>query len=185
MDAKILQSEKSKMDKAIEALRHEFSRFRTGRASPALLEGLKVQYYGSLMPINQVASLSVPESRTLVVTPWDKGAIPEIEKAIQKSDLGLNPINDGKVVRINLPIPTEERRKELVKQAKKASEEARVSVRNARREGNESVKKLQKESKITEDDLRKAEAEIQKMTDQYIVQIDQLLTHKEKEIMEV
>ena len=185
LDQRFLQESKSKMEKAEQTLRGEFARIRTGRASPALLEGLRVECYGSQMPINQVANLTIPESRTIMVTPWDKGVIPEIERAIQKSDLGLTPINDGKVVRITLPIPTEERRKELVKQAKKMAEEARVAVRNIRREANEAAKRFQKESKMTEDELRHAETEIQKTTDQSIAQVDQLLTHKEREILEV
>ncbi len=176
---------KARMEKALAALRAEFAKLRTGRASPALVEGIRVEYYGSELPMNQVATLSVPESRTLTISPWDKTAIPAIERAIQKSDLGLNPINDGKLVRINLPVPTEERRKELVKTAKKMAEDARVAVRNARREGNEAVKKLQKDGKLSEDDLKKSEAEIQKITDQYTAQVDQILSHKEKEIMEV
>lgn len=173
------------MTKAVEVLKTELAKFRTGRASPALLEGVKVEYYGSVLPLNQVATLSIPESRTIAITPWDKTAIPAIEKAIQKSDLGLTPINDGKLVRVTLPTPTEERRKELVKQAKKIAEEARVAVRNARRESNETLKKVQKEGKISEDELRKGETEIQKMTDQFIAQVDQFLSHKEKEILEV
>ena len=176
---------KARMAKAIEGLKTEFGRFRTGRASPSLLDGIRVEYYGSAVPVNQVASISVQEARNLVIAPWDKSAIAEIERAIQKSDLGLNPVNDGKVVRINLPTPTEERRKEMVKQAKKMAEESRVTVRNIRRDANELIKKIQKDGKISEDDLRKGEAEIQKLTDQFIGQIDQLLAHKEKEILEV
>ncbi len=185
MSSTIQQEAKNKMGKTVETLKSEFARLRTGRASPALLDGIKVDYFGSQLPMNQVASLTVPESRTLVISPWDKGAIPAIEKAVQKSDLGLNPINDGKVVRINLPSPTEERRKELVKQAKKIAEEARVGIRNSRRDANDLAKKMQKEGKLSEDELRKSEAENQKMTDQFIAQIDELLVHKEKEIMEV
>lgn len=173
------------MDKSLEALKHEFSRLRTGRASIAILDGVKVSYYGSLTPLNQVATLTVSDSRTITMSPWDKGAIQEIEKAIHKADLGLQPINDGKVVRINIPPLTEERRRDLVKVAKKASEEIRVAIRNTRREANEAAKKLQKDSKISEDDLKKWEVEIQKFTDQTIAQVDTFLAHKEKEILEV
>lgn len=172
------------MSKVVEALKGEFAKFRTGRASPALLNGIRVSYYGSELPLNQVGTISIPEGRTIAITPWDKGAIVEIEKAIQRSDLGLTPVNDGKVIRINLPSPTEERRKELVKQAKKIAEEARVAIRNVRREANEQGKKIQKEGKISEDEARKNEEGIQKMTDQFIAEIDQLLAHKEKEILE-
>ena len=176
---------KQRLDKAQEALRMEFGKLRTGRASVALLDGIRVSCYGNLMPVNQVATLAVSDSRTLVITPWDKSVIGEIEKGIQKSDLGLTPINDGKVVRINIPQLTEERRKDLVKIAKRAAEETRVSIRNARRDANESVKKIQKEGKISEDELKKWEHEIQKMTDTAITQIDTTLAHKEKEILEV
>lgn len=185
MDPKIQNETKQRMDKTVEALRHEFSRLRTGRASVALLDGVKVDSYGSQMPINQVASLTVSDSRTIVITPWDKSILQEIEKAIHKSDIGLQPVNDGKVVRIGIPPLTEERRKDLVKVAKRVTEESRVAIRNSRREANEAVKKVQKDGKISEDDLKKWETEIQKMTDQYITNIDSLLANKEKEVMEV
>lgn len=185
MDTKIQNEMKGRLDKAQEIVRGEFAKFRTGRASIVLLDGIRVNCYGTEMPLNQVATLSVPEARSIVVAPWDKGVISEIEKAIQKSDLGLQPVNDGKVIRINLPPPTEERRKEMVKVAKRLAEEARVSIRNARRDANEAAKKLQKEGRVSEDDLKKWEQEIQKMTDQAISQVDSLLTHKEKEILEV
>lgn len=181
MDLGIQTHMKQHMAKALESLRGEFAKLRTGRASVALLDGIRVDCYGSKMPLNQVATLSVPESRTLVISPWDKGVIQEIEKAIHKSELGLTPVNDGKVVRINIPPLTEERRKDFVKVAKRVTEEARVSVRNARRDANEAVKKL----KVPEDDLKKWETEIQKMTDQAIADVDELLAHKEKEILEV
>ena len=185
MDAKISGEMKQKMDKALESLRGDFAKLRTGRASIAILDGIRVSCYGNLMALNQVATLSVPESRTIVISPWDKSVIGEIDKAILKSDLGLTPVNDGKVVRINIPQLTEERRKDLAKIAKKASEETRVSIRNARREGNEAAKKVQKDAKISEDDLKRWETEIQKQTDHYILQVDTMLAHKEKEIMEV
>ncbi len=185
MDAMIQSEVKQKMEKALENLRTEFSRLRTGRASVAILDGVRVSCYGNMMPLNQVATLSVPESRTIVISPWDKSVMQEIDKAILKSDLGLTPINDGKVIRINIPQLTEERRKDLVKVAKKASEETRVSIRNARRDANEAAKKFQKDGKISEDELKRWETEIQKQTDQFVQQVDTTLAHKEKEILEV
>ncbi len=185
MDLKIQNEVKQRMEKCLESLRGEFSKLRTGRASLALLEGIKIDLYGSLMPLNQVASLSVSDSRTINISPWDKSAFPEIEKAIHKSDLGLTPVNDGKIIRINIPPLTEERRKDLVKVAKKVTEEARVAIRNVRRDGNESIKKYAKDSKVSEDDIKKWETELQKMTDASIAQVDSLLTHKEKEILEL
>ena len=185
MDPRIQSETKAKMDHSLENLRNEFTKLRTGRASLALLDGIRADCYGNLMVLNQLATLSIQDSRTVVITPWDKQTIPSIEKAIQKSDLGLQPINDGKVIRINIPLLTEERRKDLVKVAKRVAEEGRVSVRNGRREGLESVKKLQKDGKVPEDDIKKWENEIQKMTDQYTAQVDSLLANKEKEIMEV
>lgn len=185
MQPEIQNEMRQRLEKALEVLRTEFTKFRTGRASVALLDGIRVECYGSQMAMNQVATLSVPESKTILISPWDKGLIGEIEKAIRKSDLGLQPANDGKVIRINMPAPTEERRKELVKVAKKVAEEARVAIRNARRDANESIKKLEKDGKISQDDLKKWEQETQKMTDQTVAQVDSLLTHKEKEILEV
>ncbi len=185
MDANIQSEMKQKMDKTIESLRSEFVKLRTGRASPAILDSVRVDSYGSIMALNQVAGIGISDSRTIVITPWDKSLLQAIEKGIHKAEIGLQPMNDGKVVRISIPALTEERRKELVKVAKRIAEEWRVSARNTRRETNEIVKKLQKDSKITEDDLKKSEVEIQKMTDQYVAQIDQILANKEKEIMEV
>lgn len=185
MDPKIQTETKQKMDKTVESLRGEFGKLRTGRASIAILDGIRVDSYGSLMALNQVASLSVSDSRTIVITPWDKSLLQEIERAIHKSELGLQPVNDGKLVRLSIPPLTEERRKDLVKVAKRVTEEARVSIRNARRDANETVKKVQKDGKISEDELKKWEAEIQKMTDQYIAQLDTVLANKEKEIMEI
>lgn len=185
LNAQIMNECRQKMGKCIEAFRTEISRIRSGRASPALLEGIRVSCYGSEMQVNQLASISVPEGRTLVVSPWDKSTLADIEKAIQKSDLGLNPINDGKVVRINLPALTEERRKDLARQLRKMAEESRVSVRNVRRDANEMIKKQQKSSEISEDEQRNAELEIQKATDDFIKQVDQILARKEKEILEV
>lgn len=185
MDPQIQRELKVRFDKAIESLRGEFVKLRTGRASVSLLDTIRVDCYGSKMSLNQVSTLSTPDSRTIVITPWDRGVIAEIEKAIQRSELGLTPVNDGKVVRVAIPSLTEERRKDLVKLAGKVTEEARVSIRNGRREGNEAIKKLQKEAKISEDDLKKWEHEVQKMTDHAVAEVDSLLKHKEKEIMEV
>jgi len=185
MDPKIQGETKQRMDRAIEALRNEFGKLRTGRASVGILDGIKVDVYGTTTPLNQIASLGVSDSRTIVITPWDKSVIQEIERSVHKADLGLSPVNDGKVVRISIPPLTEERRKDLVKVAKRVAEEQRVGIRNVRRDANETVKKIQKEGKISEDDLKKSETEIQKMTDQAIADIDKVLANKEKEIMEV
>jgi ribosome recycling factor len=174
-----------KMEAAVEALKKEFASIRTGRASLALLDGMVVDYYGNPTPLQQVASLSIPDSRQISIQPWEQKTIPAIEKAILKSDLGLTPSNDGKAIRINIPQLTEERRVQLVKVVKKRAEESRVAVRNIRRETNDSLKKLEKEKHISEDDVKKTLAEIQKLTDSFIVKIDDVLKHKEKEIMEV
>ena len=173
------------MEKTIEALKHEFSTIRAGRANAQMLDKIRVDYYGTPTPINQVGSISVPEPRTLMINPWDKSAMKDIETAIRNSDLGLNPTNDGEVIRLNVPALTEERRKELCKQAKKASEEFKVRLRNERRDANDKLKKLEKEGEITEDDLKKAQDNVQKMTDKYIKEIDTLLDIKEKDIMAV
>ncbi|GFK94771.1 Ribosome-recycling factor [Fundidesulfovibrio magnetotacticus] len=182
---KVLGDAKSRMEKAVASLEKEFSHLRTGRASVALLDGLKVDYYGTPTPIDQIASLSTPDSRTITIQPWDRAAFGLVEKAIQKSDLGLTPINDGKIIRIGLPPLTEDRRKDLVKVAKKYTEEAKVAVRNIRRDANDGLKKLQKDKAISEDDLRKGEADIQKTTDSYVAKLEQSLAKKEKEIMEI
>ena len=173
------------MDKTIEALKHEFSTIRAGRANAQMLDKIRVDYYGTPTPINQVGSISVPEPRTLMINPWDKSAMKDIETAIRNSDLGLNPTNDGEVIRLNVPALTEERRKELCKQAKKASEDFKVRIRNEGRDANDKLKKLEKEGEITEDDLKKAQDNVQKMTDKYIKEIDTLLDIKEKDIMAV
>lgn len=176
---------KAKMDKTIEALKFEFTTIRAGKANPQMLDKIRVDYYGTPTPINQVGSISVPEPRTLMINPWDKSAMKEIEKAIRNSDLGFNPTNDGEVIRISVPALTEERRKELCKQAKKAAEEFKVRIRNERRDANDKLKKLEKEGEITEDDLKKAQDNVQKMTDKYTKEIDTLLDAKEKDIMAV
>lgn len=173
------------MSRSVEALRKEFSSIRTGRASLALLDGIMVNYYDTLTPLQQLTSLSIPESRQILIQPWEQKIIPDIEKAILKSDLGLTPSNDGKIIRINIPPLTEERRKLLVKTVKKKAEEAKVSVRNIRRDTNEEIKKLEKEKHISEDIVKKLQDEIQKITDSYIDKVDEVLSHKEKEIMEV
>jgi len=174
-----------KMDKTIETFKKDLAAIRTGRASLSIFEGITVNYYGSPTPINQVATMAIPESRLITIQPWDPKLLPDIEKAIQRSDLGLNPSNDGKIIRIAIPPLTEERRKQLVKQVHKRAEEARVSIRNIRRDGNEGIKKLEKEKHISEDESKRAIEEIQKLTDSYIKKVDEVLSHKEKEIMEV
>jgi len=174
-----------RMEAALEHLKRELASLRTGRASLALLDGVKVDYYGTPTPLKQVANLGVPESRLLTVQPWEPSLIKEIEKALQASGLGLTPSNDGKLIRIPIPPLTEERRKDLTKLCKKHGEESKVTVRNIRREGNEEFKHLQKDGKLSEDELRKAEAETQKLTDQYVQKIDQILKKKEEEILEI
>ena len=173
-----------RMEKSITALKDEFNAIRTGRASAALFDKVRVDYYGQPTPLNQVATVSVPEARSVVIQPFDKTLIGEIEKAIQKSELGLHPSNDGKIIRIAIPPLTAERRKELVKQAKAAAETSRVAIRNIRRDGNDDLKKQQKDSKLTEDELKSAEDALQKSTDKFIADINKILETKEKEIME-
>lgn len=174
----------ARMDKTIAALKDEFKALRTGRASASIFDRVKVDYYGTPTPLNQVSTISVPEARSIVIQPFDKSLIGEIEKAIQKSELGLNPSNDGKVIRISIPPLTAERRKELVKQAKATAENSRVAIRNIRRDGNDDLKKQQKDGVITEDELKTGEADLQKSTDKYIQDINKILEEKEKEIME-
>lgn len=174
-----------RMDKAIESLKKDIAGIRTGRASLGIFEGITVDYYGTPTPINQVATMSVPESRLIIIQPWDPKMIAEIEKAILKSDLGLNPSNDGKIIRIAVPPLTEERRKQIIKQVHKRVEEAKIAVRNIRRDSNDEVKKLEKEKKMSEDDAKKTLEEIQKLTDSYIKRTDEINSHKEKELMEV
>lgn len=173
------------MDKALVALGHEFGGVRTGRASSAILDKVSVEYYGAPTPINQIAQVSAPEAQMLVVSPYDKTALGAIEKAIRSADLGLNPSNDGVVIRVPFPPLTEERRKELVKLCKHYAEEARVAIRNMRRDANEHFKRQEKEHEISEDELRRLEAEIQKTTDAHIAEVDEMLKRKEAEIMEV
>jgi ribosome recycling factor len=185
MEQELKRKTTDRMARAIEALKKEFGSIRTGRASLSLLDEITVNYYETLTPLQQLASLSIPESRQMAIQPWDPKVIPEIEKAILKSDLGLTPMNDGKIIRINIPPLTEERRKQLVKTVKKKAEEAKVAVRNIRRDANEELKKLEKEKHISEDVVKKSQDEIQKITDSYITKVDDVLANKEKEIMEV
>lgn len=186
MSVEILMNDcKDKMAKAIEATRHKFTSIRAGRASVAMLDGIKVEQYGSLMPLNQVGTVSAPEPRLLVIDPWDKSVIPVIEKAIMASNVGLTPNNDGRVIRLMVPELTADRRKEYVKLAKKEAEEGKVAVRNIRKDINNALRKLQKDEEITEDELKKYEDEVQKLTDKTIKDIDALLAVKEKEITTV
>lgn len=173
------------MEKAVDAMRREFSSVRTGKASPALLDTVKVEAYGSKMPINQVATVTAPEPRLLMVQPWDKSLMQVIEKAIQTSELGLNPANDGNLIRVPIPALTEERRKEMVRVLHKLAEEGRVAIRHARQEANKELKKKQAAHEVSEDDVRHKMDEVQKMTDTYIHKIDELLKAKEQELMEV
>lgn len=173
-----------RMEKTISSLKDSFNAIRTGRASQALFDKVRVDYYGTKSPLNQVATISIPEARTVMIQPFDKSLITEIEKAILTSDLGLNPSNDGKVIRIQIPALTQERRKDLVKQAKQIAENSRTSIRNIRRDGNDELKKKQKAGEITEDELKTEEDKLQKLTDKYIAEINKIYDTKEKEIME-
>ncbi len=185
MISAVISDAEDRMGKVINILRQDFSSLRAGRATPALLDKVLVDYYGTPTPINQTANISVPEPRLLTVQPWDKNTIGLIEKAILKSDLGLNPNNDGTVIRIPIPQLTEERRKELVKIIRKKAEEAKVAVRNIRRDVNDDMKDLEKSKEISEDDSKRGLDDVQKLTDKYITKIDEITAAKEKEIMEV
>ena len=181
----VLSETESKMQQAVQAARRDLAAIRTGRANPALLDRITVDYYGTPTPLNQLASITVPEARLLVVQPWDKNSLKDIEKAIMSSDLGLTPNNGGTVIRIQIPQLTEERRRDLARLARKEAEEKRVAVRSARRDANEELKRREKECVISEDDSRRAQTDVQQLTDKYIKEIDDLLAAKEKEIMEV
>ncbi len=181
----IFDETEHKMKGAIDAMVHDFSSYRTGRASPAVLERVHVEYYGVETPITQVANVSVPEPRQLLIQPYEKSMVPVIEKAIMKSDLGINPVNDGSGIRLNFPQMTEDRRKDMVKQVHGRTEQARISIRNVRRDGIEHLKALEKKKEITEDDVKHHEAKIQKLTDQFVHQADELGKKKEQELMEV
>ena len=181
----VISSMRDKMDKRIEAYRRDLSKIRTGRASLSLLDGIKVESYGSMMPLNQVATLTIPENRLIAIQPWDTQLISVIEKSILNANIGLNPVNDGKIIRISIPQLTEERRKELVKQVKKISEEFKVAIRNNRREAIDLLKKQKKDKEISEDDLFSLQDKAQKETDICVKQIDEIMADKEKEMMEV
>lgn len=185
MSSAVILEVAEKMAKSLEAFRSELTKIRTGRASLSLLDGIKVAAYGSSMPLNQVGTMTIPESRQIVIQPWDPQVMSDIEKAILKSDLGLTPINDGKVIRINIPQLTEERRKELVKIVKKVAEEYRVAIRNHRRDAIDTLKKQKKDKEISEDEQFKLQDEAQKETDSYIAKIDGVAAEKENEVMEV
>jgi ribosome recycling factor len=181
----IKKEAKERMEKSLDALGHNFNKIRTGRAHPSLLDGLRVEYYGSDTPLNQVANVNVEDARTLSLTVWDKTMIPAIEKAIMKSDLGLNPATAGEVIRIPMPMLTEDTRKGYIRQARQEAESARVSVRNARRDANGMLKELEKDKEISEDDERRGQDEIQKLTDSYIAQVEKMLADKEADLMEI
>jgi ribosome recycling factor len=184
MKEEILSEMRDKMENSLDALKKEFKRIRTGRASTALLDGIKVDCYETQMPLEQVASLSVPESRLITIKPWDQSIIGEIEKSILKSELGLNPMNDGKIIRISIPPLTEERRRELAKLAKKMAEETKISIRSHRREANELFKDLKNEKEISEDEMYKCQDQVQDITNDFTKKIDQVTAEKEKEIIE-
>ena len=179
----VLKDVDARMNAAIDALTREFASVRTGRASTALLDMIRVDYYGTPTPVNQMASVSTPDARTVVIQPWEAGQIGAIEKAIQKSDLGLTPVNDGKLIRLTMPTPTEERRKQLVKTVAKMAEDARVAVRNVRREANDKLKTAAKKQKASEDEERRAHDQVQKTTDKFVAKVDELLKKKEQEIL--
>lgn len=181
----IRKDSKQRMEKAVEVVGQEFTKLHTGKATPALLDGIKIDYYGVNTPLKQVANISAPEPRLLVIQPWDKSMLGEIEKTIMKSDLGFNPNNDGIVIRIPIPQLTEERRKDLVKIAKKIAEDGKVAIRNVRRDANEKLKKSEKSSDISEDEMHTGQEKVQELTDEYTQKIDEMLEHKEKEIMTV
>jgi ribosome recycling factor len=180
----ILRDAENRMAKSIEHLHHELTRIRTGRATPALLDVVKVDYYGSVMPVNQVSTITAPEPRLLVVQPWEKRMIGEIEKAILQSDLGLNPSNDGNVVRVPIPELSEERRRDLLKLVKKFCEDARIAIRNVRRDANDHLKKLEKDHDISEDESHRMQERVQEVTDEQVKKVDEMFEHKEKEILE-
>ncbi len=181
----LIKESEDKMKKAVEVVTREFGTVRTGRASPALVDHIKVEYYGTQTPLKQLASITTPDPKLIVIQPWDHSSMAEIEKAILKSELGITPVNDGKVIRLGIPQLTQERRDELSKVVKKMAEEGRVSIRTIRRDANEHIKKLEKDKGITEDDSFKSIEEIQKLTDKYIAKVDEFLKNKEKELHEV
>ncbi|MBQ7606767.1 MAG: ribosome recycling factor [Desulfovibrionaceae bacterium] len=184
IDTVLLDSEE-RMEKAVESLKKDFGKLRTGRATTTLIDGIKADYYGTMTAIAQMATVSIPDSRTIMIQPWDKKGMGVIEKAILKSDLGLTPVNDGRVIRIAIPPLTEERRKDLCKISRKYGEDTKISIRNIRRDANETLKKLEKDKSITEDDLKKSIEDVQKLTDKYVGEVDKRCAAKEKEIMEI
>ena len=181
----VVEKTRSGMDKSIDSLKKDLLRVRTGRASVGLLEEVRIDYYGTPTPLNQIGTLTVPEARLITIQPWEKKLIPEIEKAILKADLGLNPTSDGILVRIPIPTLTEERRREMVKVIKRIGEEAKIGIRNSRREANEQLKKMEKEKHISEDELKRGEKEVQELTDKYVKKTDEVITAKEKELLEI
>jgi ribosome recycling factor len=185
MIAEIKADATERMNKAVDATGHELAKIRTGKATTALLDGIRVEYYGNTVPLNQAATLAVPEPRLITVQPWEKSMAPEISKAIMKGDLGLNPVTDGNIIRIPIPPLNEERRKDLVKLVKKLAEEGRIAIRNIRRDANDHLKKAEKDKEISEDEHHRAADEIQTMTDEHIAEIEELVEKKEKEVMEV
>lgn len=185
MDNRTQKEAEERMKKALETIRHEIATIRSGKATTALLDGIKVEYYGSMVPLQQIASVSAPEARLLVIQPWERAVLPAVVKAIQRSELGLNPVDDGAVIRLAIPTLTEERRRDLVKHLGKVIEDGRVRVRTIRREINDDLKKLEREHKISEDDGKRAHAEVQKIHDRYIALLDELFEKKQAEVMEV
>lgn len=181
----VIQSAEERMEKAIGALRKELATVRAGRATPSMLDKVTVEYYGSSMPVNQVAGVTSPEPRMLMISPWDKSMLSEIEKAIQKSDLGLNPSNDGAVIRLVVPQLTEERRQELIKVVRKMCEESRVAIRNIRRDANDELKKMEKGQDVSEDEVRREQEKVQVLTDKFVAEVDKILAVKEQDLKEV
>lgn len=181
----IIRSAEDRMEKAVQVLRRDLASVRAGRATPAMLDKVMVEYYGSQMPVNQVAGVSSPEPRMLVISPWEKGMLSEIEKAIQRSDLGLNPSNDGAVIRLVIPQLTEQRRQELIKVVRKMCEDGRIAVRNVRRDANDELKKLEKGSEVSEDEVRREQERVQSITDKFIAEIDKVFVAKEQDLKEV
>ncbi|TWJ32949.1 ribosome recycling factor [Geobacter argillaceus] len=185
MSKEVIADMSAHMDKTIESLRREYQKVRTGRASTGILEEIRIDYYGTPSPLSAVATLAVPEPRTITLQPWETKMIPVIEKAIMNANLGMTPANDGKLIRLNLPPLTEERRKETVKQLKKFAEDAKVAIRNIRRDAIDHLKKLEKDKKISEDELKRSEKEVQDVTDKHVHRVEEVFLHKEKEVMEV
>lgn len=185
MSKEVIADMSAHMDKTIESLRREYQKVRTGRASTGILEEIRIDYYGTLSPLSAVATLAVPEPRTITLQPWETKMIPVIEKAIMNANLGMTPANDGKLIRLNLPPLTEERRKETVKQLKKFAEDAKVAIRNIRRDAIDQLKKLEKDKKISEDELKRSEKEVQDVTDKHVHRVEEVFLHKEKEVLEV